>query len=267
MATTLHRMTRWLRRSGVLGPVTASVLMLASVAALGQASIKARTSDGRDVILRSDGTWSYATGEGATTSPRAPQPENGSTAIGQAATIPTPPARPLSAAQPPTAAQPLSNAHRPGLPVIQRPRDATTQIATRRGDFRFWFNPQKWRAMPENVDGRFQLQLIGSEAYIAVIPEGTPIPIAQLKTLALENAAKSGSNAQIVSEERRMIGGREVLAMQISVTIDKTPVVFIGYYFGDPRGSIQVVGYTSERDLPRVKALLLEGLDGLDLNR
>lgn len=241
--------------------------MLASAAAIGQASIKARTSDGREVVLRPDGTWSYDTGEGAAASPRAPQPEPGSTAIGQAATIPAASARPPSAAQPATVAQPASNAHRPGLPIVQRPRDASTQIATRRGDFRFWFNPQKWRAMPENVDGRFQLQLIGSEAYIAVIPEGTPIPIAQLKTLALENATKSGTNAQIVSEERRMIGGREVLTMQINVTINKTPVVFIGYYFGDPRGSIQVVGYTSERDLTRVKAQLLEGLDGLDLNR
>jgi hypothetical protein len=175
--------------------------------------------------------------------------------------------QPSSAPQPQSAVQAASSTARPGLPIVQRPRDATAHLTTRRGNFRFWYNAQRWRPAPEHADGRIQLQLIGSEAYIAVIPEGTPIPIAQLKTLALENAGKSGTGARIISEQLRSIGGREVLALEINVTVNGSPVVFIGYYYGDPRGSIQVVGYASESDLPRYRAQIAEGLDGLDLNR
>ena len=100
-----------------------------------------------------------------------------------------------------------------------------------------------------------------------VHPEGTPLPIPQLRTVALENARQSGGDARIVAEEMRRVGGREVLLMQINVTLGGSPVAFLGYYYGDPRGSIQAVGYTSLDDLPRYRAALLDGLAGLDLNR
>lgn len=266
---------RWLA-SGAVALLLAASCALIVTTANAQGPVRARTSEGRDVILRADGTWIYVDGHAEPAKERAltpqpPGPSNGAapaTAIGQAATSLPPAPQPKTAPQPATAvrgAAPMSS--RPGLPVVQRPRDATAEITTRRGNFRYWYSPQKWRPLPEHVDGRFQLQLKDSEAYIIVIPEGTPVPIPQLKTLALENANKTGSNVRVVSEEMRTIAGREILVMQISVVINKTPVVFLGYYYGDPRGSIQAVAYATERDFPRVKAQLLEGLDGLDLNR
>lgn len=230
-----------------------------------QTPIEARTRDGREVILRPDGTWTYSTG-GTGHQDRSVEPKPGSTAIGQASSLPATAAKPAPAAQPVSAAQPPRVAAHASVPVA-RPREATAHVATRRGNFRFWYDPSKWRPMPANVDGRFQLQLIGTEAYIAVIPEGTPIPIAQLKTLALENAKKSGTDVRIVSEDTRSINGRDVLSLQINVAINGAQIVFAGYYYGDPRGSIQVVGYVSERDYSRLGSELHSGLDGLDLNR
>lgn len=262
--------------------VAAVALAGLTVSVVAQTPLRVRTSEGREVILRPDGTWAYAddgtaaprSGSGQQSGTSRPEPpasrrdsDASATAIGQAATtLPSAP-QPPSASQPASAVQPPQSSGHAGLPAVRRPSDATAQLSTRRGNFRFWYNPQKWRPTPEHADGRIQLQLIGFEAYIVVIPEGTPVPIPQLKTLALENASKSGPDARIVSEQRRALAGREILAMQIKVTVNKSPVVFNGYYYGDPQGSIQVVGYAAERDLPRVRTEILEALDGLDLNR
>ena len=262
-------------------------------------SERARTDAGREVVLRSDGTWTFAVqppqvlppaspGRQASPPPPVqpapqalpqPQPQrpsvpplfpNAQPQLPQAVTPPQP-ARPqptLTPAAPVPQAQPTPAPPRPtAARLVQRPADATAQHTTRRGNFRFWYNPAKWKPAPENPDGRIQFQLTGNEAYIVLIPEGTPLPVAQLKTVAIENARQSGTDARIVSEELRTIAGREVLQMQINVTIDAIPIAFIGYYFGDPRGSVQLVGFTAQSDLPRYRAALLEGLDGLDLNR
>lgn len=203
-----------------------------SAAALAQSILeRARTTSGREVVLRNDGTWAYAD-------------------------VPAPSRQHAAPAAP----------GRETL-VVRRPADAGTVLALRRGGFRFWYNPAKWRATPANADGRVQLQLAGHEAYIVLIPEGTPLPIAQLRTVALENARQSGGDARIVAEERRSLAGREVLLMQINVTLGGSPVAFLGYYYGDPRGSLQAVGYTSLQDLPRYRAAILDGLAGVDLNR
>ncbi len=267
---------RSILRDASLKPILAGLGLFMSAAlfaggALAQATpLRARTDQGREVLLRNDGTWIFVdpvapqAAQPKAAQPQVIQPQPASPMV--KAITPSAPQPPL-APQPPSATQLPNGAARAGVPTVQRPRDATAQFTTRRGNFRFWYNPAKWRPSPENADGRVQLQLIGSEAYIVVIPEGTPIPIAQLKTLAFENVRQSGSDARIVSEQMRAIAGREILAMQINVTVNNTPVVFIGYYYGDPRGSIQVVGYTTERDLPRLQAQILEGLDGLDLNR
>ncbi len=227
----------------------ALLLVLVAVASYSAAAIaqsiveRARTQSGREVILRNDGSWIDAD----TPAPAAPRSGPPHQALNNGA-----PASPAAA----------SNAV-----IVHRPEDARVQLSLRRGGFRFWYNSTKWRASPANADGRVQLQLTGHEAYIVLIPEGTPLPIPQLRTVALENARQSGGDARIVAEEMRRVGGREVLLMQINVTLGGSPVAFLGYYYGDPRGSIQAVGYTSLDDLPRYRAALLDGLAGLDLNR
>lgn len=253
-------------------------ICLGLATAYAQTALRARTDSGREVILRNDGTWVFATPApqalppAATGQPPAP-PQSNRPATPPSQQRPSiPPLFPNAAAPQPPAPQQQGQPSAPPLrntaarPVV-RPADATTVHNTRRGSFKFWYNPAKWKPAPENPDGRIQFQLVGHEAFMVLIPEGTPLPIAQLKTVALENARQSGSDARIVSEEFRSIAGREVLQLQINVTIDATPIAFIGYYFGDPKGSVQLVGFTAQGDLARYRANILEGLDGLDLNR
>lgn len=225
--------------------------------ALAQAVQRARTENGREVILRGDGTWVFAD-----PGPQPPQPPPAQSPAPQAA---RPQLQPLFPTPQGTGTAPQPGATN-ALP-IHRPADATTAYTTRRGNFRFWYNPQKWRPTPENPDGRVQFQLAGQDAFIVLIPEGTPLPIPQLKTVAIENARQAGTDVRIVSEQPRSIGGREVLQMQFNVTIDRVPITFVGYYYGDPQGSVQLVGFTSQQDFQRFRAQIQEGLDGLDLNR
>ena len=191
---------------------------------------------------------------------------------------PAPPARAATSAAPgqlPQPAQPPQRAA-PASPgaiysaLVQRPRTATANILTTRGDFRVWYNPALWRAAAANADGRVELTYTGGgQGLVVIIPEGTPLPLAQLRTAAIENARRSGSDARIAYEQTRRIGNRDVLLLQIDVTLtaENLAVSYLGHYFGDPRGSVQVVGAMAQRDFAALRPAILELLDGLDLNR
>ena len=142
-------------------------------------------------------------------------------------------------------------------------------LETRRGSFRIWYNPAIWQPSPETAEGRVEFRQSGGPAIVVVIPEGTPLPLVALRTAAVENARRSGPDARIVAEQTRRIGTRDVLLLQIDATLTagNQPVTYLGHYFGDPRGSIQVVGAVAQRDLERVRPVIQELLDGLDLNR
>lgn len=102
-----------------------------------------------------------------------------------------------------------------------------------------------------------------------IIPEGTPLPLVALRTAAIENARRTAPDARITAEQTRRIGNRDVLLLQIDATLsaDNRAVTYLGHYFGDPRGSIQVVAAIAQRDFQRLRGVLQEAIDGLDLNR
>ena len=140
---------------------------------------------------------------------------------------------------------------------------------TSRGGFRIWYNPAVWQPGPANADGRVEFRQTGGQAVVVVIPEGTPLPLVALRTAAVENARRSAPDARILAEQTRRIGTRDVLLLQINATLTagNQPVTYLGHYFGDPRGSIQVVGAVAQQSFERVRPQIQELLDGLDLNR
>ena len=185
-------------------------------------------------------------------------------------TVVAQPALPAPSAQPPGAAPPTPPVRSAGsAAAIQRPRTATARLDTRRGNFRIWYNPANWNPAPETDEGRVEFRQSSGQAVVVVIPEGTPLPLVALRTAALENARRSAPDARIVAEQTRKIGSRDVLLLQIDATLTagNQAVTYLGHYFGDPRGSIQVVGAVGQRDLERLRPVIQELLDGLDLNR
>ena len=128
---------------------------------------------------------------------------------------------------------------------------------------------QRAAACPETTEGRVEFRQSGGQAVVVVIPEGTPLPLVALRTAAIENARRSAPDARIIAEQTRKIGSRDVLLLQINATLTagNQPVTYLGHYFGDPKGSIQVVGAVGQRDLARLRPVIQELLDGLDLAR
>lgn len=266
------------RKAWFLAPVLAvlAVLGFAGPLAEAQSTQRARTDNGREVILRPDGTWFFAATPGTAATPQPAGQPPGPTLLAPPSPAGTPGAPPNAGAR----TQPIASGSQPSptavpasasplaAPVL-RASDATTLLAIRRGGFRFWYSAAKWRPEPETTDGRTQLKLVGHDAFVVVIADGTPLPLAQLRTVALENARVSDANARIVREERRTISGREALFLEIEATLREgnTPATYLGYYFGDPRGNIQVIGAVARADLPRYRGLVIEALNGLDLNR
>ena len=321
-----------LRCSRVALLAAAGFGLVASIA-LAQSPTRARTDAGREVILRSDGTWTFADPPPAVqpsaasppalppqqpgvrplatppappstapsvrslvTPPSAPQVPATPAPVRSAAPTVTPGAgQPPPALQPPAPTPPSPSATRPApippvapvrpvpplpvaqpaaqsagqLPAIQRPRSATATLNTSRGGFRIWYNPAVWQPAPATADGRVEFRQNSGQAVIVVIPEGTPLPLVALRTAAVENARRSAPDARVVAEQTRRIGNRDVLLLQVNATLTagNLPVTYYGHYFGDPRGSIQVVGAVAQADFDRLRPQIQDFLDGLDLNR
>lgn len=183
---------------------------------------------------------------------------------------PAPTLTPGAGPAPQRSQQAAPQTHGAVLPItVQRPATATAAIATRRGDFRIWYDPSLWRPAPESEDGRIELRHPNGQGVVVIIPEGTPLPLVALRTAAIENARRTAPDARIVAEQTRRIANRDVLLLQIEGTLSagNRAVTYLGHYFGDPRGSIQVVAATAQRDFERLRTALQDAIDGLDLNR
>ena len=329
-------MLRSMLRSMLISVLRRSRLALFAAAGLGalaasaaaQSPLRARADNGREVILRSDGTWTFADPPAAQSPavpppaarppvpspvaaplPPSPLPPTQFPSVRSLVTPPAAPGNPSPVQSPVTPAVPVRSAAptvtpgagqpliappaaatpaaaktaaplRPaavpptaqpvGVPAaVQRPRTATATLDTSRGGFRVWYNPANWRPTPATADGRVEFRQTNGQGVVVVIPEGTPLPLVALRTAAVENARRSAPDARIVAEQTRRIGNRDVLLLQINATLTtgNQAVTYFGHYFGDPKGSIQVVGAVDQREFERLRPLILEFLDGLDLNR
>ena len=196
------------------------LLVVASGHALAQSSTKARTENGKDVVLYPDGTWKYASEEPAT--------KRNSTYV--------------------------------------RPPSAHASYKPDRGDFVIWYDETKWQLeKPRIDDDKGHLRPVHTDGYAMIIAEGLPIPMASLKKVALENATAAAPDARIVSEETRIVNGKEVIVLVIDGTIHEIPFRYYGYYFSGKQGTIQFLTFTGQNLFDRYKAEFTELLNGLEI--
>jgi hypothetical protein len=69
-------------------------------------------------------------------------------------------------------------------------------------------------------------------------------------------------DARIVRQEYRMVNNKKVLCLELHGTIQDIKFVFMGYYYTNENGTLQLVGYTSEKLFEQDKKQLEELLNG-----
>jgi hypothetical protein len=138
-------------------------------------------------------------------------------------------------------------------------------IVTSVGDFALWVDEEKWKQHYDVAAGHLEFSNVKSGVIVTVIAEDTRIPTEGLRELVLTNAKSAAPNAKITSEEKRIVNGREVLALQMAVTIKGIPFKILGYYHGGTSGAIQVVGSIVEPALSDNIEDVTEFLNGLEI--
>jgi len=188
--------------------------------ALAQSPTKARTENGKEVILYPDGTWKYAPEE------TAPKPKS----------------------------------------AYARPASAQASYKPDRGDFVIWYDETKWQVERRRADDENgNLRLLHSDGYAVVVSEGIPIPLSTLKQVAIDNARAAAADARIVSEETRLVNGKEVLVIVMDGTVKEIPFRYYGYYYSGKQGTIQFLTFTGQSLFEKYKAEFTNLLNGLEI--
>jgi hypothetical protein len=124
------------------------------------------------------------------------------------------------------------------------------------------FNPSKWKETRSAEAGKRNFQYGDGDGYAMVIAERIEIPADQLRTIALANMRKTGGDIRVVDEQQRSVNGTDVLLLQIDVTVQGTPFTYLGYYYGGPAGTVQVITYTGRKRFENYRKEFEEFLNG-----
>jgi hypothetical protein len=150
-------------------------------------------------------------------------------------------------------------------PVHQKSTAATKRVKLPFGDFALSVDPTKW-SQGASDGSILQFEHVNTEGYARIITERISIPVETLTEIALSNLKKSDPNAKITFQEKRVVNGRQVVAMYMDATVSKLPVRYYGYYYGGSSGTLQVITYTvSERFDSNVDEFT-KFLDGLEIS-
>ena len=150
-------------------------------------------------------------------------------------------------------------------PVHLKSTAATKKIKLPFGDFALWVDPTKWTQGAS--DGSIlQFDHVNSEGYARIITERIGIPIETLTEIALSNMKKSDPNAKITFQEKRIVNGRQVVAMYIDTTVSNLQVRYYGYYYGGNSGTLQAITYTVSEQFGSNVDEFTRFLDGIEIS-
>jgi hypothetical protein len=154
----------------------------------------------------------------------------------------------------------------PKLMSYTKSPTATEKLVLNQGKVIFNFDPGKWKQdLKPQEPGEHGFTHTSGDGYAKVICERLQIPLASLKEIALENARETAPNMHVVSEERRIVNGREVLCMQMRGTVREIPFVFLGYYYSGKEGSVQVITFTGDSLFDEYRKEFEEFINGFEI--
>ena len=143
---------------------------------------------------------------------------------------------------------------------------AKQRVQTSVNDFTVWIDPAKWKRDQNEPPGQMLFTNVNGKAWARIISEGIPVPTDTLREVATTIARNVDPNTRIVLEEKRIVNGREILALQMNATTKNIPFTYLGYYHGGTSGVIQVVTYTVASEFDNNLPVFTEFLNGLEVS-
>jgi dipeptidyl aminopeptidase/acylaminoacyl peptidase len=151
--------------------------------------------------------------------------------------------------------------------LINLPQPTTKVFAKAlRGPFGVWIDPQKWTQDSSEEDPvKISFNHKTGDAYAIVISERIGLTTETLKNAAVANAKKVMPDVKIVSEEKRVVKGKELLCLKLAGTLQGTPFIYYGYYYGGSEGTLQVVTATASNIFDEFKQDFDDFLNGTQI--
>src|SRR5260370_29005396 len=154
----------------------------------------------------------------------------------------------------------------PHLRSYTKPPAAKTRIKTSVDDFALWIDETKWRQEKSDTPGLLIFSHVNGEVGALIISGRNGIPTTVLRDTILKRAREDDPNSHITFEESRTVNGRQVLALEISTTMEGELYKFFGYYYGGASGSIAVIGVIPGTVFTRTVGEVTEFLNGLEIS-
>jgi hypothetical protein len=148
-----------------------------------------------------------------------------------------------------------------------KPASAKKLFKSRTGNCGLWIDETKWKLDPNgsNPDFEFEFEHANGDGFAGAIIERIAMPLDALKEIAIKNIRAQDPNAKVISEEKRLVNGNEVLSLIVELTSHEVPITFHYYLYTGKAGSIQLATWTGTNLFAEYEKDFTDLLNGLEL--
>ena len=143
------------------------------------------------------------------------------------------------------------------------PGNSKVFVKAPQGAFGVWIDEKKWTENPAN-NGPIKINFVhqGDTSYAMIIGQRVQVSMEELERAALNNAKKVAPDITLLFREKRVISGKHFHCLQMTGTIQGNSIMYYGYYYGGPEGTLQVICYTTPDLFDQAKTDFDELLNG-----
>lgn len=153
------------------------------------------------------------------------------------------------------------------LPEHTRKPNQTLAYQFLGGDAVLWLDPSKWE--PGESSGANEMQFVHKNgmAEVRLIFSREGKSEEQLAEAALASLGRVDPKVRLIYKERRLVNGVEMLHLRMETTSKPSQSIAVwGYVYGDEDRNVRLFALVSNKILDRMDSVILELLDGLDVN-
>jgi hypothetical protein len=133
--------------------------------------------------------------------------------------------------------------------------------------FALSINPKEWQ-QTETHGGLMQFRQINGEGYATIIAEAGVVPngLIGLRSVILSNLKKNVPDVTITVDEKRVVGGHEVLFLGMEGTVNGVQMRYVSYAYTGVISTVNLLAYTSAKAFEKSQPVLRELLNGLEIS-
>lgn len=151
---------------------------------------------------------------------------------------------------------------------LSKPIDATAVLRSKKGFCEVWYIPSKWKPVAsQNPAAEYEMSHANGDGYAMLITERITMPLDSLKRVAVENAKSVAPDVQVLSDDRIVVNGANVMAMRMEGTLQGIKFTYYGYYWAGKEGTIQFLTYTGQSLFDEYRSDFTQLLNGLVITK